>query len=137
MIGLSNTAGQFFTFYLILFLLGFAGSSAGLLLGSIITDPKIVSTLISIVFLPVMVFSGFYKNTGDLPQWISWIQYFSPMKYGFIGLVDNEVLHTDSLISNMNFDVGLWPSLAALFGISIGCRLLALFFLWFLKKKVQ
>lgn len=38
MVGQANTAGQFFLFYLISFIVNFAGSSLGLLIGSISKD---------------------------------------------------------------------------------------------------
>lgn len=37
-VGLSSTATQFFTFYLICYLIGFSGMSLGLMIGSIVTD---------------------------------------------------------------------------------------------------
>ena len=73
MIGLSNTAGQFFPFYFAIFLLGFAGSSVGLLLGSLIKDAKLVADSISLVIVPFVLFSGFVKNREDLPRWAFWL----------------------------------------------------------------
>jgi ABC-type multidrug transport system permease subunit len=73
MIGLSNTAEQFFTFYFVLFLVGFAGSSVGLLLGSLIKDAKLVADSISLVIVPFVLFSGFVKNREDLPRWAFWL----------------------------------------------------------------
>lgn len=89
MVGLANTGGQFFTFYFSLFLMGFAGSSMGLLLGSVILDAKSVSSVVPMLILPFILFSGFFKNRDDLPRWLFWIEYISPNKYGFIGLVKN------------------------------------------------
>lgn len=73
MIGLANTAGQFFTFYFIFFLISFAGNSLGLLLGSAISDAKLITVLMPIMILPFVLFSGFFKNREDLPNWLSWI----------------------------------------------------------------
>lgn len=92
MIGLGNTVGQFFTFYFILFLISFAGNSLGLLLGSAIKDAKLVSIMIPIFILPFVLFSGFYKNRDDLPVWLGWIEYISPMKYSFLSFVRNEFI---------------------------------------------
>jgi ATP-binding cassette, subfamily G (WHITE), eye pigment precursor transporter len=39
--------------------------------------------------LPVILFSGYFKNTGDLPEWIGWVQYVSPITYSFNILVHN------------------------------------------------
>jgi ATP-binding cassette subfamily G (WHITE) protein 2 len=73
MVGLGSTAGQFFTFYFSLFLVGFAGSSLGLLLGSVVLDAKSVSSVVPIVILPFILFSGFFKNRDELPRWLFWI----------------------------------------------------------------
>lgn len=89
MIGFSSTAEQFFVFYLILFLLCFAGSSAGLLFGSMIHDAKSVSTIIPIVVIPMIIFSNFFKNAGSISKWTKFIEYLSPFKYAFIATVKN------------------------------------------------
>jgi hypothetical protein len=41
--------------------------------------------------LPLMVFSGFFINIDSIPVWFSWIQYLSPMRYGFVALAQNEL----------------------------------------------
>lgn len=89
MVGLANTAEQFFIFYLISFFINFAGNSLGLLLGSVIPDAKAVSAATPIVLLPFVLFSGFFKNRFNLPVWIGWLEYISPIKYGFNGFVAN------------------------------------------------
>lgn len=107
MIGLGGTAGQFFIFYLVFFLVSFAGNSMGLLLGSAISDAKLVSILLPFVILPVVLFSGFYKNREDLPDWISWSEYVSPLKYSFIAFMRNELdgIENDEYpLSLMNFE---------------------------------
>ena len=73
MIGLSNTAGQFFIFLLTFILLALAGSAIGLLIGSVILDAKSVSAFVPIIILPLILFSGFFKNRNDLPKWIGWL----------------------------------------------------------------
>jgi len=91
MCGLANTAGQFFIFYLIFFLVSFAGNSMGLLLGSAISDAKLITVLMPIMILPFILFSGFFKNREDLPNWLFWLEYISPIKYSFISMVRNEL----------------------------------------------
>jgi hypothetical protein len=43
-----------------------------------------------VVLLPLLLFSGFFANSNTLPVYLSWIQYISPIKYGFVGLCENE-----------------------------------------------
>lgn len=73
MIGLALTAGQFFLHFLIYLLISFCGSSLGLLLGSVILDAKSVSAVTPVVILPFTLFSGFFKNRADLPDWLGWV----------------------------------------------------------------
>lgn len=89
MVDLSNSGGQFFLHCLNFGLMSFCGASLGLLLGSVILDEKDVPAVIPIFLLPMITFSGFFKNRNDLPGWIGWIEYLSPNKYSFIGLVEN------------------------------------------------
>lgn len=72
MAGLANTPEQFLIFYLITVLASFAGSSVGLLIGSI-ADAKNISAMGPIFMMPFILFSGFFKNRSNLPVWIGWI----------------------------------------------------------------
>lgn len=89
MVGLSSTAEQFFTMYLILMLMSFVGSSMGLLAGSFLQDEKAITEILPIILLPLVIISGFFKNTANMSSWYSWIQYISPFKYGFIAITEN------------------------------------------------
>ena len=62
MVGLETDAGRFFTFYFDLFLVVLAGSSLGLLIGSMFENTKTVTVVTPIIILPFMLFSGFFKN---------------------------------------------------------------------------
>ncbi len=67
--------------------MSFAGNSLGLLIGSLVSDAKSISAALPMVILPFILFSGFFKNRDDLPVWIGWIEYLSPLKYGFIAFM--------------------------------------------------
>ena len=69
--------------------MGLNGISLGLMLGSMIIDQKSVAVVTPIVLLPFFLFSGLFKNTGNLSEWAGWIQYISPIKYGFSAWVQN------------------------------------------------
>lgn len=73
MIGLAPTGGQFFIHVLITILIGFCGSSLGLFIGSVILDEKSIPAMVPMITLPIILFSGFFKNRADLPVWIGWI----------------------------------------------------------------
>ncbi len=88
MIGLAPTGGQFFLHYLISVLIALCGSSLGLFLGSVILDDKSISAVVPMLMLPIILFSGFFKNRANLPVWIGWIEYISPNKYAFNAYID-------------------------------------------------
>lgn len=137
MMKLSPTAEQFFMLYFLTFLINFCGSSLGLLLGSVILDAKAVAAAVPILILPFVLLSGLFKNTGNLPNWLGWIQYLSPLKYGYIALVTNETKYKDSHIQDLNYDVSLWGSIGLLIGLAVGFRILSLFFLWLMKTRIE
>lgn len=63
MVGLSSTFEQFFTMYFILMLMSFVGSSIGLLAGSFLQDEKGITEMIPIFLLPLIIISGYFKNS--------------------------------------------------------------------------
>lgn len=139
MVGLEETAEQFFVFYFAVFLINFAGSSLGLFLGSVAKDAKLVVLLVPICVLPFVLFSGFFKNREDLPVWLGWLEYLSPIKYGYIVLIRNE-LHEESeqgFVDSLNFELELWTAAYILIGLCVALRMLSLFFLWLGRQKLQ
>ena len=139
MVGLDSNAGVFFTFYLAYFLISLTGNSLGLLLGSIIPDPKIVGLLVPVLLVPFILFSGFFKNRSVLPVWIGWVEFLSPLKYVFIAFVRNE-LHEEEyqfLVETLNFDIELWPAIFILLGLAVGFGGLSLLFLWLRRASLQ
>ena len=55
----------------------------GLLAGALFTNVRVAMGVLPLVFLPFMLFGGFYSNRNSFGDWIGWIQYLSPFKYGF------------------------------------------------------
>ena len=46
----------------IIVLMSFTATSAGMFAGSIVTNPKSVSNMVTIIPLPLLAFSGYFKN---------------------------------------------------------------------------
>ena len=57
--------------------------SLGLFLGSLSKDARSVTTLAPALAQIVAVLSGYFKNLSNIPMWIGWIQYLSPMRYSY------------------------------------------------------
>jgi len=137
-VGLSSTVDQFFIFYLVAYLLTLNGISLGLMLGAMILDQKSVAVVTPIVLLPFFLFSGFFKNSGNIPVWIGWIQYISPIKFGFSAWIQNEVqFAAQSNVDELNLDTNLWLSVGLLLLLGVSFRMTSLFFLWLLRSRLQ
>ena len=85
--GLSLSVNQVFIFYLTLFLQAFAANSYGYFLSSLFSNPTTCIQLSPSAFIPMYVLGGYYVNPGNFPTWIAWLQYLSPVRYGFEALV--------------------------------------------------
>ena len=137
-VGLSSTVQQFWIYYLVTYLITLNGSSLGLMIGSIILDQKSVGAVTPCVLLPVILFSGFFKNTANLPVWLGWIQYISPIKYGFSAWIQNEVeFASSSALNTLNLDTGLWMNVYLLAVLAVGFRIVSLIFLELLKSRQE
>lgn len=137
MVGLGQTAEQFFTFFLILYLISFNGSSLGLLIGSLAQDSKSVGVLLPMFIFPFILFSGMFKNLGNLPDWIGWFQFVSPIKYTFAAFMQNQIpFETYSKVGYLNFDADVWPTIGYLAVLGFSYRILAYFLLWFFRGKL-
>lgn len=66
------------------------GNSLGILIGSMFKDAKQASAMTPIFLLPFMMFGGLYNKLNSIPEWIGWIQYLSPFRYGLHGVLLNE-----------------------------------------------
>jgi ABC-type multidrug transport system permease subunit len=93
--------------------------------------------MLPLIILPLMLFGGFYKNRKDLPVWIGWIEYLSPIKYSFTSLATNEYQGTTAPISLLNFDTSMWESIGILIALSLFARFVSIFVLWVMRSKLQ
>ena len=67
----------------------FAASTA-YILSTGVSKPELALNVSSLVQVPIILFGGFFVNSGTIPKWIRWLQYLSPIKYGMEAMVWNE-----------------------------------------------
>lgn len=152
-VGLANTAAQFFTFVLIVWVQMYSGGSIGLLLGCAMPNPELAVSISPVFIIPFMLFGGFYTNLSSIGPWLNWVQWISPFKWGFEAFGLNqftgwELMCTDSqylnvhgtlvcpitkgeqIISFLSFTSStVWEPIFILLGIALFLRVLALIFL--------
>jgi len=91
MVGLRiDGASYFFIFYACLLVLSQNAQGLGLLISTAISNIGLALILAPLVFIPMMLFGGFFANTTTIPSFFAWLQWVSLFRYGFEILVVNE-----------------------------------------------
>lgn len=78
---LVNMQGPFFQLVAINWGLGVASASVAVLLGCAVSDVKDVTELSPLLFVPQLLFAGFFVRTSQIPVYLRWAQYLCGMKY--------------------------------------------------------
>jgi ABC-type multidrug transport system ATPase subunit/ABC-type multidrug transport system permease subunit len=65
-------------------------ASLAMLLGSMLPDPKEAMETAPMLFMPQIIFAGFFIPTDRIPVWLRWVQYLCGLKYGINLLLMNE-----------------------------------------------
>ena len=71
-----------FALYLaIAYALAMASTAIAVLLGCAVTDAKMAQELVPLLFVPQLLFSGFFVAIQLLPSWLQWVQYICSLTY--------------------------------------------------------
>lgn len=73
--------GSFIYIVLATFGLGMCASSVAVVLGAAVTEVKDVTELAPLLFVPQMLFVGFFVRTSQIPIFLRWAQYLCSLKY--------------------------------------------------------
>ncbi|GMI21589.1 hypothetical protein TrCOL_g7401 [Triparma columacea] len=130
--------GSYILIILSWFALAMAVNSTALLAGSVITDVKTAAELTPLLFVPQLLFSGFFVATQNIPVWLRWAQWLCSLKYTlnllilieFVGNSCNESAQAqancDSILQRNDIntgDVGLY--IGILVAIMVSFRIIA------------
>lgn len=72
---------NFFYFFAIVYVLAMAATAVAVLLGCSVGDPKMGQEFLPVLFVPQLLFAGFYVPTGFIPIWLRWVQYLCSLTY--------------------------------------------------------
>lgn len=129
---------NFFLFLLINYALAMTSTAVAVLLGCSVSSPQVAMEFLPVLFVPQMLFAGFFVALQLVPSWLRWIQWICSLGYGVrLALVAEfgECAEGDDLagencrtiLNNAEADVDAewhyWLVLACLF---VGTRVLAL-----------
>lgn len=130
--GTDVTLYQFSNFYLIQFLVYLSTSAYGQVIGSLFGSAETACFFAPVILMPFMMFSGFLTNLDTFPRWIGWIQYLSPIRYGFEAGMRNEFegyhllpINIANPIKFLNFKIGFNKCMILLFITTIFMKVIA------------
>lgn len=89
--------------------------------------------LAPLMVMPTILFGGLMSNNEAQFEWLSWIQYVSPIKYCSEAMIYNEFMYDkydvlDNLTNFIDYKVGLPGCLGIMFGMIIVFRFFSLLF---------
>eukprot|EP00457_Paulinella_chromatophora_P001032 gb/GEZN01001034.1/.p1 GENE.gb/GEZN01001034.1/~~gb/GEZN01001034.1/.p1 ORF type:complete len:661 (+),score=82.30 gb/GEZN01001034.1/:29-2011(+) len=91
--------GVFFFQVLAAWMLGSAAASVAVMLGCIMSDVKQATEASPLLFVPQLLFAGFFIRISQIPVWLQWVQYTCSLKYALNLLVLSEF--NDDLCPNV------------------------------------
>ena len=65
----------------ITYALSMASTALAVMLGSSVEDPKLASEMLPLLFVPQMMFAGFFVAINLIPTWLRWAQYLCALTY--------------------------------------------------------
>ena len=131
-IGGYPNAWGFFRFYFVMILLDFTASAFGQMISVMFNQPEAAVQIYPLFILPLLILGGFYTNSGNVPGWIGWLQYVSPVRYGFESVTTNEFSLRPNLDPHNNpvvylgFFFGYGLAMLLLLIVAIGVRIISL-----------
>ena len=86
MIGFQSSFGILLA---ICYTLAMTSTALAVLLGCSVEDPKLAQEMLPILFVPQMLFAGFFVAPDLIPVWLRWAQYLCSLTYSVrLGLVE-------------------------------------------------
>jgi len=93
--------GEWIYLILVAWGLGLSSGSMALVLGCAMPDVKAATELSPLIFVPQMLFAGFFIKTAQIPVFLRWAQYLCSLKYAM-----NLILFIEFYPSNKNCQGG-------------------------------
>jgi len=59
-----------------------SSTAVAVLLGCAVEDPKMATEFLPLLFVPQLLFAGFFVRTDLIPAWLQWAQYLCSLTYG-------------------------------------------------------
>lgn len=71
--------------------MAFEGYLFGLFFGVLVKDQTAAVTFLPMALIPMLLVSGLVVNISDIPVFIRWLQYFSPIRHSLLILFQDQL----------------------------------------------
>ena len=88
--GLVGFHAPYGPFWACLYALAMTSTALGVLLGCSTKDPGVAMEFLPVVFMPQILFAGFFAPPDLIPVWLRWVVYVFPLTYATRIVVVNE-----------------------------------------------
>lgn len=102
------------------------------MIGSLFDRAETACFFCPVLMMPFVLFSGFLTNVDTFPRWIGWVQYISPIRFGFEAAMRSEFENYHKLPPNirnpikfLNFNIGFSNCMFLLFFVTIGLKVIS------------
>mmetsp|Transcript_68495 Transcript_68495/g.153504 ORF Transcript_68495/g.153504 Transcript_68495/m.153504 type:complete len:140 (-) Transcript_68495:10-429(-) len=123
--------GNFFVLWGASILIGLVAASTALTVGCYVKDAKTTMELAPAIFVPQILFGGFFIKMESVPVWLRWLQYVFALKWGMNIVMIAEFEGTpqgDAVLRMNDADKDmLWLYFVILVALFVGFRLIAMF----------
>lgn len=130
---------SFGIFYLCIYCLAMSSTALAVMLGCSVEDPKLGQEMLPILFVPQMLFAGFFVIPELIPVWLRWARYLCSLTYAIRILLVEEFGggncgEADDMCTTLIENVGAdpdetWWNWVVLIALFAGFRILALMIL--------
>lgn len=83
---------------LVLCLIATFGYMLGIIVGVLCKSPNMTIQTVPLLMMPIVTYGGQVVNLAELPWYSGWIQYISPLRYGYNIIVKSQ-LETSELLN--------------------------------------
>ncbi|TFK52853.1 hypothetical protein OE88DRAFT_1627317 [Heliocybe sulcata] len=90
LVGLQQSAGQFFVFFLFVFTMTLTLKAWFRALAASFTDPAPAQTIAGVVLLLLVLYTGYNIPKPSMIGGLRWISYINPLRYGYEAILTNE-----------------------------------------------
>mmetsp|Transcript_344 Transcript_344/g.834 ORF Transcript_344/g.834 Transcript_344/m.834 type:complete len:259 (+) Transcript_344:3-779(+) len=135
MIGLRSTAGAFFYFFVVIWLVENIAASLTLALATFAPDPQVSSAVVPVFIIFNMLFAGYFIGADSIPSFLRWIKWLSFLFYALQGLIHNEFNGTKA-IDEVNDFLGLDVS-QGMAVVALVVYLVVMKAFWYLALRVE